>query len=205
MNPHHYTPRAGSLASQVIAFFQRNPDEELDLDAIVDKFDTGRANIHTQLGGALDAVMLVRSRNIEGDYVYKPGKNLPKPDGVNMDHARSMRHPSAPPPPTVSALTKATRPPKQKDHTPLPALADVVVEDAVPLPSINLKPDKQDWRPLLRKLAPGQSFELPLRTRFVLQNNITALHKEQLGPFTIRAFKESNTLRVWCLQPKPAK
>lgn len=202
MNPHNYNPRAGSLASQVIAFFQRNPDEELDLDAIVDKFDTGRANIHTQLGGALDAVMLVRERNVDGEYVYKPGKNLPKPDGVNMDHARSVRHPSAPP---IPVPPKAHRAPRQADTTPLPALADVVIEDAVPLPSINLKPDKQDWRPLLRKLTPGQSFELPLRARFMLQTHVTDLHKQQLGPFTIRAFPDKKTLRVWCLQPKPTE
>ena len=202
MNPHQYTPRPRSLPSPVIAFFQRNPDEELDLDAIVDKFDVGRANIHTQLGGALDAAMLVRDRNVDGDYVYKPGKNLPKPDGVNMDHARSVRHPSAPPAP---APPKAPRAPKQVDTTPLPKVDEVVIEDAVPRPSFNIKPDKQDWRPALRKLQPGQSFALPLRARGILQNNITELHKQQLGPFTIRGFPETKTLRVWCLQPKPTE
>lgn len=199
MNPHHYNPRAGSLPSQVIAFFQRNPDEELDLDAIVDKFDVGRANIHTQLGGALDAAMLVRDRNVDGDYVYKRGKNLPQPDGVNMDHARSVRHPSAPP------AAKAPHAPRQIDTTPLPTVDQVVIEDAVPLPSFNIKPDKQDWRPALRRLQPGQSFALPLRARGILQNNITELHKQQLGPFTIRGFPEQKTLRVWRLQPKPTE
>jgi hypothetical protein len=39
-----YTPRAGSLASQVISFFRNNPDEELLLDDITDKFDATRGN-----------------------------------------------------------------------------------------------------------------------------------------------------------------
>ena len=58
-----YTPRAGSLASQVIGFFRHNPDEELLLDDITDKFDATRDNIHT---------LLARYRNADGDYVYKP-------------------------------------------------------------------------------------------------------------------------------------
>jgi len=68
-----YTPRAGSLASQVIGFFRHNPDEELLLDDITDKFDATRGNIHTLLADAVKADLLARYRNADGDYVYKPG------------------------------------------------------------------------------------------------------------------------------------
>jgi hypothetical protein len=68
-----YTPRAGSLASQVIGFFRHKPDEELLLDDITDKFDATRGNIHTLLADAVKADLLARYRNADGDYVYKPG------------------------------------------------------------------------------------------------------------------------------------
>ena len=61
-----YTPRAGSLASQVIGFFRHNPDEELLLDDITDKFDATRGNIHTLLADAVKADLLVRYRNADG-------------------------------------------------------------------------------------------------------------------------------------------
>lgn len=56
-----YTPRSDSLPARVIAFFQRNLDEELSLEDITEKFDTTRGNIHTNLGLAVDAGMLVRA------------------------------------------------------------------------------------------------------------------------------------------------
>lgn len=73
-----YSPRPGSLASSVIGFFTNNPGEELDLDAIVEKFGSTRGNIHTQLVGALDVGMVIRERNQDGDYIYKAGPALSK-------------------------------------------------------------------------------------------------------------------------------
>ena len=83
-----YTPRPDSLPARVINFFANNPGEELDLEAISEKFDVTRGNIHTQLGDAVDTGMLVRSRNVDGDYIYTRGKNAPgvhDRGGVNMD------------------------------------------------------------------------------------------------------------------------
>ena len=62
MNPPTYTPRAGSLASQVISFFRNNPDEELLLDDITDKFAATRGNVHTLLSDAVKAELLARER-----------------------------------------------------------------------------------------------------------------------------------------------
>ena len=69
-----YTPRAGSLASQVISFFRNNPDEELLLEDITDKFAATRGNVHTLLSDAVKAELLARERNADGDYLYKPGR-----------------------------------------------------------------------------------------------------------------------------------
>ena len=71
-----YTPRPDSLAASVLHFFTGNPDEELTLDDIVDKFDAGRNNIHTQLGLAVEAGLLLRTTNDDGDYIYQAGKGI---------------------------------------------------------------------------------------------------------------------------------
>lgn len=75
-----YTPKADSLAASVVHFFHGNPDEELTLDDISDKFDAGRNNIHTQLARAVEAGLLERGTNEDGEYIYTAGKaiNAPK-------------------------------------------------------------------------------------------------------------------------------
>ena len=62
-----YKPRSDSLAYQCIHFFTSNPDEELTLEDITDKFDATRGNIHTLLRPAMDAGLLVRAHNQDGD------------------------------------------------------------------------------------------------------------------------------------------
>ena len=81
-----YTPQADSLAAQVCAFFIRNPDEELDVEGISDKFDTNLKNVHTQLARAVDADLLVRSRSEDGEYLYTKGQEL-KENTVCPDQA----------------------------------------------------------------------------------------------------------------------
>ena len=181
MNPTTYTPRAGSLASNVIGFFTNNPHEELDLDAITSKFDASRGNVHTLLGGALDAGLLERNRNVDGDYIYTAGKALGKPAVA------------APP-----AAPTVTKPRRVFVNVPLPAIDAVQIDDDVPLPApLGGKGPKQDWTPLLTKLKAGQSAGLPLRARPILSKNITALHKAQTGTYALRVDRAAQTLRVW--------
>ena len=57
-----YTPRAGSLASQVIGFFRHNPDEELLLDDITDvtqNFASFMTVFEPDLAGKLDRKSVV--------------------------------------------------------------------------------------------------------------------------------------------------
>lgn len=178
-----YTPRPDSLPARVINFFAHNPDEELDLEAISDKFDVTRGNIHTQLGDAVDTGMLVRSRNADGDYIYTSGKNAPgvhDRGGVNMDavHKRQTVKP-----------TKAEKPAP-------PQLDQVVIEDDIPLPGVASRV-KQDWLPLIKKLQPKQSFKLPLDCKYMVAKAMTDAHKAELGTYTMRTFPETKELRVW--------
>ena len=68
-----YTPQRGSIPARIVAFFQANPEELLGIDEIVEKFDASRCNVHTILRLATEAGLLVRDRDADDDYVYKPG------------------------------------------------------------------------------------------------------------------------------------
>lgn len=183
-----YTPRSDSLPARVIAFFQRNPDEELSLEDITDKFDTTRGNIHTNLGLAVDADMLVRDRNVDGDYIYKAGKKLPKPTGVDMDAVHHRPPPAGPQGPWPAR--KGTR-----ETVALPDPQAVEIRDDVPLPG---RKPKADWMPLLKRLVKaGQSAQLPMAAKHTLSQAVTQARKDKLGEYTIRVDKAAQTVSVW--------
>ena len=175
------TFRPDTLAAQVVAFFQNNPDEELGLEDITEKFDVKRGNIHSLLGEALQQRALHRYRNDEGEYIYKAGNGIPtKPvqKAVNIDLVNRMRVQKE----KVSAK-------------PLPEIDAVQIDDNIPLTGRTGK--KQDWTPLLKKLKVGQSFALPQQAYYMLSKNITDLHKASTGRFTTRTFKTEQQIRVW--------
>lgn len=184
-----YTPRADSMPARVIAFFQRNPDEELSLEDITEKFDATRGNIHTNLGLAVDAGVLLRTRNVDGDYIYKAGPKLPKPTGVDMDAVHHR------PPPAGQQGPWPTRKAAREPAVDLPDPQDVAIEDDVPIPALRTK--KRDWLPLLKRLKVNQSASLPLVAQYMLGVAITQAHKDKLGTFTTRRDLQAKTIRVW--------
>lgn len=70
----HYTPKPGSVADQVIAFFEENPDEELTRADIAQKFDTAHATVDSTLQLAVARGCLVRERNRSMEMVWKLGR-----------------------------------------------------------------------------------------------------------------------------------
>lgn len=177
-----YTPRADSLAARCINFFRLNPEEELTLEDIADKFDAVRGNIHTLLMSAREAGVIDRYRNADGDYVYKAGSKIDtdKANSVDIDavhHGRTSTRFNAP------AIAQE-----------LPDPMAVVIEDDVPLPGAR---QKQDWMPLLRRMLVKQSAALPLAARYTLSQAVTQAHKEKLGTFVTRRDADKNIVRVW--------
>lgn len=168
-----YVPRVDSVAARCIAFFQANPDEELTLEDITDKFDAIRGNIHTLLAPARDAGLLGRYQNDEGEYIYKAGPKIGR--AADLAHIVQRRRS---PVPTVD----------------LPDPLDVAIEDDVPIPASRTK---RDWMPLLKRLKVKQSASLPLAAQHMLSVAITQAHKDQLGTFTTRRNTENQTIRVW--------
>lgn len=65
-----------NLATKVCDFLLRNPDEFLDVDAIVAKFDVARCSIHSELSLHTQAGLLTRFVGEEHGYVYKRGPEL---------------------------------------------------------------------------------------------------------------------------------
>ena len=176
-----YTPQANSLPSLVVGFFTNNPEEELTLDDIADKFGGTRNNIHTNLALATQHELLVRDRNTEGDYIYRAGAALNgKSKGINMD----------------AVYARKTKAPQQVAPAVLPKAEDVQIDSNVPLVSTRGKP-QHDWAPLLARLQPDQSAQLPLAAKSTLAKAIAAAHKAKMGTYTMRTFPDSQTLRVW--------
>lgn len=183
-----YTPHADSLPARVIAFFQRNPDEELSMEDITDKFDVVRGNIHSMLALAKDAGLVALSKDGDGAYIYKAGKQLARPQrpdaGVIIE-------------PGWGATDKAARhaQPAMRDAS-LPPLSEIVIEDDVPVPNHkgNLNTEYTD---LLKRLKPKQSFVLPIGIKHTLIKQIVALHKASQGRYTTRTDKEAQQVRVW--------
>jgi hypothetical protein len=174
----NYTPQRDSLASQVVGFFANNPDEELTLDDITDKFMCTRGNVHTQLSRAVQTALLTRSINDDGDYIYRRGARLTSLGGVVEPNYKPD-----------------SAKPGKTDMPSLPELDAVVIEDGVPLPT---RCNKRDWTPLLQRLMLGQSFKLPIHAHATLRKNVTALQKASSAQYTIKLYPDAKEVRVWC-------
>lgn len=194
-----YTPQAGSLASNMCGFFTNNPDETLGLDDITDKFDTVRGNVHTLLSRCLESGLLSRVQS-EGEYIYCRGPNLPtlnaigadpeRTSGIDIGRVNTLRPRKTAPTPPQAILTQAgaTLPP-------LPSVDEVVIEDNIPLPERGT--GRTDWTPLLAKLKPGQSAQLPIRAKATLSKCVTGAHAAKTGTFKTRCYPDTATVRVW--------
>ena len=178
-----YTPRAGSLASQVIGFFRHNPDEELLLDDITDKFDATRGNIHTLLKDAVEAALLARYRNDDGDYVYKPGAAC----GTY-----------ATPDVTIAATVAKT---KAADAQ-LAAIdfAAIQVDEGVPYHPVSGVKGFNKWDPLFARLTKaGQSVELPRALRDRLFTECGKRNKKTGAKTWAISSTGPDTCRLWRL------
>jgi len=176
MNVKPYTPQAGSLAAQVIGFFANNRDEHLTLDDISDKFDAVRGNIHTILRTAIEAGLLIRSRNDDGDYIYKRGANAAPPPAPKAD----------------SKSTGASRARSLRKNLDLDALK---VEDGVPYMQEARTGSK--WDAMFDKLSkPGLSVEIPADCKSAVAAAALNRNKRKKGQFKV-ALTSSTKARVW--------
>lgn len=186
-----YKPRAGSLPAQVVWFFTNNPDEQLALTDIEEKFDAVRGNIHTLLALAIEAQLLVRTSNEDGEYLYSAGLAIGKP--------AQEAAPAAPPPPAADVPRK-TRGPVKGFASPRYSLdiSKLKVDEGIPFMKMN-GPSESKWEPLFRKLTgPDQSIELPGHLRGALASAVRTRNKEHKGTFRV-AMTGPSQARIWRL------
>lgn len=181
---HNFRP--DSLVSRVIAFFQGNPEEELGLDDITDKFDATRGNIHTLLSKGIELEFLKRSRNADGEWIYSAGKalaKLPARSGVDMDAIHASQPKRAP--------KGYASPRKALD------IDSLVVEEDIPLAESTHKGHNK-WAPLFDKLTKaGQSIQVPGDLRGAIGAAATKLNRVKTqGQFRV-AMTSETTARVW--------
>ena len=181
--PNTYTPRAGSLASQVISFFRNNPDEELLLDDITDKFAATRGNVHTLLSDAVKAELLARERNADGDYLYKPGAACGTYATPDVTIAATV------------AKTKAT-------DAQLAAIdfAALQVDEGVPYHPVSGVKGFNKWDPLYARLTKArQSVELPRALRDRLFTECGKRNKKTGAKTWAVSTTSPSTCRLWRL------
>ena len=184
-----YTPRPDSLPSIVIGYFTNNPGEELTLEDITAKFETPRNNIHTNLSLAVDAGLLVRARNDDGEYVYKAGKAIPRQIDIDRVH---RGHATAPSTSEKKATSGYQSPRKALD------LSNLIVEEGVPYLLNAAHKGASKWQPLFDKLTkPGQSIAIPGDMRGAVGAAVGKVNKLKTeGTFRV-AMTGSDSARVW--------
>ena len=183
--PTPYTFRSDGLPGRVVAFFQRNPDEELDLEAITEKFDATRGNIHTLLAKTIELAILVRTTNKDGEYIYRAGKNLPRLPGVDMDAVYT--------PARAKAATKGYQSPRKAVD-----INALKVEEDVPFAGTANHKGQAKWQPLFDKLTKaGQSVALPADVRGAVGAAAAKINRTKTnGSFRV-AMTGPDTCRVW--------
>jgi len=181
-----YRPRADSLAAQCIAFFRANPDEHLLLDDMTDKFGCVRGNIHTLLKPAVEARLLQRARNEDGEYIYQRGSAI---DSAPAD---------ANPPPLTGK-------PSPRGYSSAPVNLDIAalqVDDSVPYTPHCNNTGVSKWDPLFDKLSKiGQSVAVPGHTKAALAAAALVRNKRERKANTGREYRVAMTgpgqARVW--------
>lgn len=80
--PEGLAPKPGSVAHRVLEFLARNPDEELYVSDIAQKFDVERTSVQAGLVGAEQAGAVVVTKDETGKRVYRLGSYASQPAPV---------------------------------------------------------------------------------------------------------------------------
>lgn len=207
-----YRPQAGSVAAKACAFFSGQPDEELAVTDIADKFGCGFASVHTLLRPALEAQLLMRRKDELGSWLYGAGAELAKApvadfggaasgvasDGVDMDAVHSRRATAPATWPASQAPAAGTKPRAGTVRVHLD-IASLKVEDGVPFIPPSRGGAQGKWDALFDKLAKvGQSLAVPgevkaaLAAAAIKRNKATPLR----GKFAVQK-TGPDAARVW--------
>lgn len=73
-----YEPQPGSVPANVVGYLRNHPGARLTIEHIADLFQLGgkASNLHTLMAKALEAELVRRGKNEDGDYEYFAGPHL---------------------------------------------------------------------------------------------------------------------------------
>ncbi|SFB96038.1 hypothetical protein SAMN05216344_10696 [Polaromonas sp. OV174] len=180
-----YIPRSDSLASSCIGFFKNNPDEHLTLEDIAEKFDCVRGNIHSMLRPAMDAGLLKRDRDIDGDYTYSAGSAI-------LQHQQAKAEPA----PAALQAARKTAPRGFKSPRHIIDADTLKVEHNVPY-APKQKVGVCKWEPVFLKLnQAGQSAIVPDPIKGALAAAALSRNKLKQGTYKVGIDAVGKT-RIW--------
>ena len=182
-----YQPQEGSIAWKVIEFLTTNPEESLTKHDVAAKFDKPASNIHTLLRPAVDAGVLKRETDADGELAYCLGSGTPHIT------ANPARHPTLRPD-TLMAGVKLGKLPRDIAID----LTAIALLDDVPFPG-RAGAAKLDWTVLFNRMRVGQSVVLPKRHRAILMKAVTRWKVDGKGEFTLRKISDTQ-VGLWRLK-----
>lgn len=173
-----YKPRFGSFTHFVITFFLDNPEEELTVDDMAAKWpEIKRNSIHTTLGPVVLHEILHRSRNDDGEYIYKAGPRIALADicrpveGEDLQQAEIIGQPT-----------------------------EFQVDSHVPLPTKYRQQSYGKWKPMFAALVmKGQSIVIAANDAKRIKATAQKMRQTQKGapPHFHVGQDEKGAWRVW--------
>lgn len=190
-----YRPQSGSIAWRVIEYFTTNPEERLSSAVISAKFEVPAKQVHSLLGAAVEAGVLLRKTDDDDELVYRLGTGLPE------IRPNRLGHPSLKGAGVASVIAT---PPKKGPRCGAGMLEaidfeSIQPEDDVPVPTSARATLGSLVKAKLQTLKPGQSVKLPASLNKTVGPALTELRKDGVGVFTKRVIDEEH-LRVWRIE-----
>lgn len=181
-----YEPQPGSVPANIVGYLRNHPGTRLTLESICDLFNVGSkaSNIHTLMAKALDAELVRRGKNADGDYEYFAGPELGQASPLHAIAGGEKR-----PRPTVADID----PDKLE-----------ICDDA-PLPS-RARPGRK-YGPVFSKLKPGQCIKCEPNQAPTLATALKKWITDKKLPCIVRATSRysDGKGRVWMLADPKAK
>lgn len=190
-----YSPRTGSLAARICAWFKANPSRRLTTAELCARFGANGTNLAAQIGAAEDAD-LVASEFVGRSNVYSAGPKLknwtPRPEDAAQHESVN-----APAPAALPTLKPARRAPTVKLQL---KPEDLVIESNIPLARATTGAAATGlFDAKFAAMAVGQSFARPHAEAKRLKDSADRWSHKRAGGkvrFALRRIDET-TSRVW--------
>lgn len=175
------------MVSKLLDFFNINGDEELTASDIAAKFNVGTSSVHTNLFKAIEAGLVVRKKNEDGEYVYTHASNVA---GASRSPWPGVPGKSATP---LAAVVPKVR--RQFAAATALDLSALELEQDVPLSTAR---PQLDWPGLFNRMKPGQSCVLPRITYAACAKAMTEYKKAAHGELKRKVISDEQ-FRLWRL------